>query len=180
MVRFLCLLTALMSIGWSAQSASINGHALRFEWVFGDDVDDISSNMVSGNYTVGTDVQTIYFGTFRIGVSDNQVRINWIDDSDLNPVNTYNGLKLTDAFGLVPEFLLFHQASASGVSGIQTEFGPEFLFVNLAGTGPVASGSSALFEFRLSDTVPRVPLPAALPLLLVGIGGLGLVRRRAL
>jgi hypothetical protein len=174
--RLLCPLVAGI-FAHSAHAATINGQALNFQYVFGDDLDSISTLPESGIYQVGTEFQTIFFD-IRIGVSNNQVRLEWLEDTNVNNSMPYNGIKLTDAFGLVPDFLVFQRAASPGVSNITTFFDTETLFINLTDTGPVSAGSTALFEFRLSDTVPTVPLPASLSFLALGLGSIGVLRHR--
>ena len=58
----------------------------------------------------------------------------------------------------------------SSASGIQLQFGPDAFNVGI---------DDVDYALRPGDgTVPAIPLPAALPLLLAGLGALGLMRRR--
>ncbi len=78
---------------------------------------------------------------------------------------------------LFAEEVLFSD-NVSGFLAVDGFDGVSTLTFTFADSGEGASGAIDNLTFEVADTPAPIPLPAALPMMLAGLGGLGLVARR--
>jgi hypothetical protein len=125
------------------------------------------------NY-IGTDYEvTSFFGSYN----DNRTLLEsqiWFGDSGIASdfaalVNTQLGLP---GFGVYSPYFAFETVNN------ETEYTHRAWDVRIPGVGGQSQSTSSGWTFAMATAVSPVPVPAAFPLLLAALGGLGFVARR--
>jgi hypothetical protein len=115
---------------------------------------------------------TLFLETLTVDVSDSAPEIILRNPLVLEFLDLdFNGVILRDAGGALPDFRGLTRTSGTLSPEVRVE--ADAIFFDLSGdtAGP---GAFATYEVDLAP----IPLPAGLPLLLAGLGGLALLRRK--
>lgn len=169
-------MTAVILTAAGAAAATLNGASYQVEYFF-PDLSTLYDGANSPQFgVVGTtdavlNVETVTSIVFDFDATALKVTLNTILSSPVWSNAAFNGVRIT----------LLSPGSFTGFALTGSTFGPPVasftakeLFVSWAGASYV-NGATA--EFSVASVAP-VPLPAALPLLLAGLGGLAVAARR--
>ncbi len=162
----------------SASAAVLDAADIHAGWRFS----DISSPYKSyGNSTVGAgleysnvNVDGVIF--FDINLADTSITVNFRPSAASLNLASFNGLFITDLASLFPA-LSVSSVVASGISFLDSDviFTADGFGLNFQGDS-FENGGSVTVNFASSTAA--VPLPAAMPLLLAGLGAIGALRLR--
>lgn len=95
----------------------------------------------------------------------------------------FNGFVIADINNQIDAFTNFEALGGGDFTGVDTSFNENTLWVDFGDAGTFRCGDHLSFRINTTptppnNTVPQVPLPGALPLMLGGLGFLGFFRAR--
>jgi hypothetical protein len=176
--------TLLGLVCGNAYASLLEGQSLSFQAYF----PDLSSPLsfpANGTYVVGSGVEitNLLGSTGTIDIEDGGFTFDsfGIDFADFSP-GSFNGFVLTDVNNTIADFNSFSILSNTMTVGNPVlSFDANNLYINLAGLQHLDADQTDFIRFSVngdSDEIGSVPLPAALPLMLSGLGILGLSTKR--
>lgn len=115
---------------------------------------------------------------FDVNLNDSVLTITSRVNSGFSGFTAFNGLRIQDIFNAFPNFVNFVLLPGNTINGIVGTFDVNNLYVNFANVGSIVVGQSASFQVTTAAPTNVVPVPAALPLFLSAIGGIGFASRR--
>ncbi len=148
--------------------------------------ESVSGDIGNDDFGLLTDTNNTFLGTLDGGPSST----TGPDESDLIRFEMASAFTLNiDILSGVDTVLFFYRYNGmnyellgAGGSSDATLYGPEFLAGMYRATlVPIGNSNMSAYAFSVlavEGAMSEVPLPAALPLFLAGLGGIGLMRRR--
>ena len=165
------ILTLVAIVVWasSANAGIFNGHTVQYGYFF-PDLSSPSGNADNGNYVVPTTVVNGFTGIFSLDLQSDGFTANFHADNSWTAAE-FNGFRITDINGTIPDFTSFDVVSNTALSGSpELSFDADNLFVNWQGL----SFTSGAVVF----SVNAIPEPEIYAMLAAGLGLMGLVARR--
>ena len=169
---------ALAALAPAVQAATLNGATLSASYRYPDAGTVYPLATPTGPFVVGAGVDGVIdvegVTQVLLDFDDNTltVTLNTVLSSPTWTNTAFNGVRIElESAGSFSSFAL----ASSSFAPIETSFEAGALLIDWSGA-TYMDGSSAVFDVGF-DVAP-VPLPAALPLLCVGLGSIAMLRRR--
>ncbi|WP_209426949.1 VPLPA-CTERM sorting domain-containing protein [Pararhodobacter sp. SW119] len=166
----------------TALSSTLDGQTVRIDHLWQPSSDLIVVD-TSGNVIVGSGVEYTYTDvfsrdTYTVDIDDTLVTVAFLPDSTGLSEADFNGFRITDVLGVIPDFTSFDILSAGpSFTNALATFDADNLYLNFAGAMFVA-GQEIQLRVGFDTPFAPIPLPAGLPFLLTGLFGLGAVAMR--
>ena len=171
------VLASLVAVAQFAASAvhaaTLDGQSLTIEFVQNNGGEVVFDPQTA---VVGAGVEASFFQSLNVDVSGDIISIIAFGSSSFGNI-PFNGWRITDTNGTIDAFSALTLLPGGDFPEATFSVSADEILLNFNETGSFVAGDTA--EFRVSfGPVGTVPLPAGLPLLLAGLGGLGLLAKR--
>lgn len=174
-IRILAAAAVTAACVTSANAATFDGQTLTIEFFQNNSGTESVLNPQTG--VVGTGVEASFFNVLDVDVSGDIISIIGTNPSSFSDI-LFNGWRIRDTNGTIDAFSDITLLPGNGFAGATASTTDDEILINFNKTGPFSAGEVAMFQVSFGQSVPAVPLPAGLPLMIGGLAVLGLARRR--